>query len=132
MFHWICPECGREIPPSVRECAACDPTAPVVEASPATQATTEPLPAPPPLPAVEHTHGHEPAHGYEQSIAEILSVPRPAAAQSAESPIENGVAPVTPELTPTLEVRSVAPESNHQPGPQLIPLPPPLPAQASQ
>lgn len=25
MFHWICPECGREIPPAVRECPACDP-----------------------------------------------------------------------------------------------------------
>src|SRR5579862_4212080 len=25
MFHWICPECGREIPPTVRECAVCDP-----------------------------------------------------------------------------------------------------------
>src|ERR1017187_951485 len=24
MFHWICPECGREIPPSVMECPACD------------------------------------------------------------------------------------------------------------
>ncbi|HUA82423.1 MAG TPA: hypothetical protein VMB85_01090 [Bryobacteraceae bacterium] len=27
MFHWICPECGREIPPSVKECPACDPKA---------------------------------------------------------------------------------------------------------
>src|SRR5580693_4803751 len=25
MFHWICPECGREIPPAVKECAVCDP-----------------------------------------------------------------------------------------------------------
>ena len=25
MFHWICPECGREIPPAVTECPACDP-----------------------------------------------------------------------------------------------------------
>jgi len=24
MFHWICPECGREIAPNVRECPACD------------------------------------------------------------------------------------------------------------
>ena len=24
MFHWICPECGREIAPTVRECPACD------------------------------------------------------------------------------------------------------------
>ncbi|MEQ1948821.1 MAG: hypothetical protein ABL995_16645 [Bryobacteraceae bacterium] len=25
MFHWICPECGREIAPTVRECPVCDP-----------------------------------------------------------------------------------------------------------
>jgi hypothetical protein len=38
MFHWICPECGREIPPSVRECPACDPrSAPVVQADPVPQ-----------------------------------------------------------------------------------------------
>src|SRR5438067_9818110 len=24
MFHWICPECGREIPPAMKECAVCD------------------------------------------------------------------------------------------------------------
>jgi len=24
MFHWICPECGREIAPQERECPACD------------------------------------------------------------------------------------------------------------
>ena len=31
MFHWICPECGREIAPTVRECPACDPVAATVE-----------------------------------------------------------------------------------------------------
>jgi len=31
MFHWICPECGREIPPTVQECPACDPKAIAVE-----------------------------------------------------------------------------------------------------
>jgi len=45
MFHWICPECGREIPPSVKECAACDPRA---QAAPA-QAVPEPVPAAPAL-----------------------------------------------------------------------------------
>ena len=32
MFHWICPECGREIPPSVRECPVCDPQASILAA----------------------------------------------------------------------------------------------------
>jgi len=31
MFHWICPECGREIAPTVRECPGCDPAAATVE-----------------------------------------------------------------------------------------------------
>ena len=43
MFHWICPECGREIPPSVKECPACDPQAAIAAAA------LEPA-APPPLP----------------------------------------------------------------------------------
>ena len=24
MFHWICPECGREIAPNMKECPVCD------------------------------------------------------------------------------------------------------------
>ncbi len=35
MFHWICPECGREIAPTIRECPACDPVAATVETAPA-------------------------------------------------------------------------------------------------
>ncbi len=35
MFHWICPECGREIAPTVRECSVCDPVAAAVEIAPA-------------------------------------------------------------------------------------------------
>src|SRR6266478_143770 len=31
MFHWICPECGREIAPTMRECPVCDPVAATVE-----------------------------------------------------------------------------------------------------
>jgi len=31
MFHWICPECGREIAPTVRECPVCDPGAAAAE-----------------------------------------------------------------------------------------------------
>ena len=31
MFHWICPECGREIAPTAQECPVCDPQAVVEE-----------------------------------------------------------------------------------------------------
>src|SRR5690242_18717415 len=34
MFHWICPECGQEIAPGVKECPVCEP-----------QASTSPLPS---------------------------------------------------------------------------------------
>ena len=51
MFHWICPECGREIPPRLKECPSCDPqAAPVVHAleavvkGAAEAATQEPAP----------------------------------------------------------------------------------------
>ncbi len=64
MFHWICPECGREIPPAVKECPVCDPKAvlaltnpPVTKADkarPVEQAARVPEPpaavVPPPLP----------------------------------------------------------------------------------
>ena len=56
MFHWICPECGREISPTVRECPACDPKAIAVEPAPPVvpalvlEAPAAPEPAPPPLP----------------------------------------------------------------------------------
>src|SRR5437879_7000987 len=51
MFHWICPECGREIPPNQRECPACDPkaiTAVLIEvipeaAPPAAAMPTDPI-----------------------------------------------------------------------------------------
>jgi hypothetical protein len=31
MFHWICPECGREIAPTVKECSVCDPASVTAE-----------------------------------------------------------------------------------------------------
>jgi hypothetical protein len=48
MFHWICPECGREIPPAVKECPTCDPqaaqlVAPPVAALPAISDRPDPL-----------------------------------------------------------------------------------------
>ncbi|MEO8098321.1 MAG: hypothetical protein ABI811_11520 [Acidobacteriota bacterium] len=46
MFHWICPECGREIAPQAKECAACDPLGAAASAltEPAVAAPAEPTP----------------------------------------------------------------------------------------
>ena len=37
MFHWICPECGQEIAPGVKECPACEPQVTAAPASTLTQ-----------------------------------------------------------------------------------------------
>lgn len=77
MFHWICPECGREIAPSVRECPSCDPVAKdlsshnypgrhlsegerrlITEVAPPTMAG--PLPAGPILPRLTRSAHHGP------------------------------------------------------------------------
>jgi hypothetical protein len=92
MFHWICPECGREIPPSVRECQACDPNAvaPVavepVEFTPVAEVSS----APPPIP---------------ETVAET---PRPALLVAPEPLLLLAAAPVA-DLTPAAaEVALVA------------------------
>src|ERR1700674_758522 len=68
MFHWICPECGREIAPTVRECPACDPKAVVAE------------------PALV---------GVVEAPARALNVEAPARTQNVEAPARslNGEAP---------------------------------------
>ena len=45
MFHWICPECGREIAPTARECSVCDPTAAAVSPTVAAVETAVEAPA---------------------------------------------------------------------------------------
>ena len=46
MFTWICPTCGREVPPSMSECPNCAPKV----AAPPPQPQAAPLPPPPPPP----------------------------------------------------------------------------------
>ena len=48
MFHWICPECGHEIAPGVKECPVCEPqanTAQALEIVPAARIAEPPAPA---------------------------------------------------------------------------------------
>jgi hypothetical protein len=55
MFHWICPECGQEIAPGVKECPVCEPQAtPASVASSTPAADVAPMPvASAPAPFVE-------------------------------------------------------------------------------
>lgn len=109
MFHWICPECGREIAPAVKECPACDPKSVLIR--PAAKslengsvAVETPVAVaavlPPPLPV-------EPA-----LVSAIATHTVPAA---APPPVETlaQAEPVSAELPqaelPTLEILAVTP-----------------------
>jgi hypothetical protein len=105
MFHWICPECGREIPPVMKECPACDPKA--VVAQPAALAVTEALPvvaeAAPPVqvepPAVEVPVA---AMAVAEPLPEPESPPDPilALAEQIRAVQVQALAPATPEPDP--------------------------------
>ncbi len=63
MFHWICPECGQEIAPGVKECPVCEPQAsasslpstgqPITAALAPEAASAAPVAEPPALPVKE-------------------------------------------------------------------------------
>jgi hypothetical protein len=82
MFHWICPECGREIPPAMKVCPACDPQP--------EQAATPAAPAP-------------------EAIAVTVSAP-PAPAPIAV-PVGAAVLSSAPELKTLAELFNDAPDS---------------------
>src|SRR5580704_11149544 len=104
MFHWICPECGREIAPTVRECPACDPNA--VEAEPALAGVVE---APPARPIV-----NDAAPPDSESVRPIVND----AAPPASNPEPDGVRPIADSAPAGLTVR------NAPPGPNVTSAPP--------
>src|SRR5579862_8849902 len=105
MFHWICPECGREIAPAVKECPGCDPASASAEAQisapeiiPAALRT--PLPQQPVVPQILETVSI-PAGDPEILTPEIL-VPGFASARIAEEPPEAAAGPI-PAPSPALD-----------------------------
>ena len=57
MFTWICPQCGREVPPAYNECPDCAPKA----AGPAPAPAAEPAPPPSPTAAAPPPPAYQPA-----------------------------------------------------------------------
>lgn len=110
MFHWICPECGREIAPTVRECPACDPNAEPLAAAPASEpAVDQPAALTPEIVASSpaRSQGRSPAFtegrfsgkfGVPVLDAEtvVTAIPEPAAV----IPHEPYIAPPTPAREP--------------------------------
>lgn len=99
MFHWICPECGREIPPTERECQACDPNAVVspsvetAENAPVAQVLSV---APPVVEAPAAQHAPQPLL--------LAAAPAPIEAPPAPEVIESAPVANDPESTPTAEI----------------------------
>jgi hypothetical protein len=114
MFHWICPECGREIAPTVRECPVCDPVAATVEtalageveaparagnegAAPdmsAPRAATRPEPEPdqPMTPVLVQAPAAPLVHTAPAALAERMVSVSPLAAQSSQRTVRQEAA----------------------------------------
>jgi len=133
MFHWICPECGREIPPAMTECPACDPkpeqaftnAAPPVQAIPEVVAAA--LPAPPPapqkpVPAVPPVLSSEPD---SKSAVELALDPLLVLAErirAAQNAAKEPAAP-QPHRAPLLRELAAAVGGGDAPTLELIPVP---------
>ncbi|MEO5923946.1 MAG: hypothetical protein ABIR70_08980 [Bryobacteraceae bacterium] len=105
MFHWICPECGREIAPQAKECAACSPS---TTAESGTSSLVEA--AAPEAPAVR-------AVVLAESLAVEYEVPAPVT-PTAES------APVAPQDPPPAPLQARVPGA---PKPPASAVPAPVP-----
>jgi hypothetical protein len=116
MFHWICPECGREIPPAVRECPACDPSS-VQAGSVAPEPEPAPLqsaPAPAPLP--------DPLLGLVQKLREVQRDQGLAAASAAtHSSPEPAPQPPSPSEPAAAEPAAAEPVAAEPPSPTPAP-----------
>ncbi len=149
MFHWICPECGREIPPQVKECPVCDlnaaasttpetTPAPILEAPAEIDAQTAP---PEPPPAIAEPVAAEPVAA-EPVAAEPVAAESVAAEPVAEAPQAFVVAEAPVESVPELavavsganEIEPAVPEpvlaeavASEQPVPAPAGPPPPVP-----
>ncbi len=83
MFHWICPECGREIAPTVRECPVCDPVAATVETAPAGEVEA-------------------PARATEEAAAPTIAVSAP---PIETQPVTASSIETRPQPAPSVEIR---------------------------
>lgn len=119
MFHWICPECGREIPPSVKECAACDPkaqTAPVAAVPPPVVAAPPPVAAVPPpiaVPVAVPAPDPEPAPDPLLALAEHIR-----SAQSRVAAVETPAPPPLPAETAAKAPSVELPAAKFKPEPE--------------
>src|SRR5437870_5353193 len=105
MFHWICPECGQEIAPGVKECPVCDPqpaAAPTSSNGPLATVMSPREASPPPAKSPEPQVIRHPE---QPEIVEPEKILEPEILQP-EIILAKAVAPVAPEPA----VESLLPE----------------------
>jgi hypothetical protein len=118
MFHWICPECGREIPPAVKECPACDPKAAVV-AEPVQSVVPPPLPVAASVPVASEPAQREQFVVSAAAPVELPNEPKAEAAPVLPNEPKAEAAPVLPN-EPKAEAAPVLPnEPKAEPAPVL-------------
>jgi hypothetical protein len=125
MFHWICPECGREIPPAVTECPACEPQP--------EQAATSAAPVPEPVAVTVPAASPAPPKAVPAAPPVLSSAPDPdppidpllvlaerirAAQIAAERPVAR-----PPDLLPQLSQLAASVGAAEAPTLELIPIP---------
>jgi hypothetical protein len=91
MFHWICPECGQEIAPGVKECPVCEPQAsaffPSSTADPITAVKVAGVPAPDVATAPLAEQLAPAVKLYAEQPAPAAPQPAPAAQQNVVQPL---------------------------------------------
>ncbi len=114
MFSWICPKCGKEVPPSHLECPFCAPAAPT-PARPPAAAATNPV-APSAVPASPLSSGTAMLGAIPTSTFQMAGMPKATVAPPAPA-MAQPVAAAPP--TPFAEAPAAAPAA-------AIPPPPPM------
>jgi hypothetical protein len=147
VFHWICPECGREIAPTIRECPACDPAAATVdtalagevEASACAEKEAVAPDSGASVPAAGRQTDPEPYQAVAPSVAATLTAETVAGTAVAEpavtAPAETAPADAATTLTPTTLTATAVAEPVDGPTPALaarIESASPLAARSSQ
>ncbi len=106
MFHWICPECGQEIAPGVKECPVCEPQAspsPLPFLSPAVAVAPAPPvkpPAPEPQVILQHEVVLTPEVALQPEVVlrpEVVEKPEPRIVPEATPPAAHDDALAGPE-----------------------------------
>ena len=84
MFHWICPECGQEIAPGVKECPVCEPQASASSLPSGGHSITAAPVAAAPAPPVSSAPVAE-------QLAPLMKSPTPAAVQQTAPAVQQPV-----------------------------------------